>query len=79
MSQFDPRSAWFAWKTNHPATAENAQEAFVAAYMMGARDAIKASAQVSDLVPKLTQLIYWLESDYEGTGEAIPETTPTPH
>ena len=74
VSRPDPRSAWFAWKTNNPASAEVPREAFTAAYLMGARDAIKASAKLADLVPTLTQLIYWLESDPEWlTGAAIPD------
>lgn len=74
--QPDPRSAFFAWKANNPAKAEELKEVWSAAYLMGARDAIKASAKLVELVPTLTNLIYWLESDPEWvTGDAVPEAT----
>jgi hypothetical protein len=74
----DPRSAFYAWKTTNPAKAEDVREAWSAAYQMGARDAIKASARLADLAPMLAQLIMWLESDPEWlTGAAIPEDNPT--
>jgi hypothetical protein len=70
----DPRAAFFAWKATHPASAEDVKEVWSAAYLMGARDAIKASAKLAELAPMLGQLIMWLESDPEWvTGEAIPE------
>jgi len=70
----DPRSAWFAWKTNNPAKAEDVREVWSAAYLMGARDAIKASAKLSELAPMLAQLIYWLESDPEWVnGDAVAD------
>jgi hypothetical protein len=70
----DPRSAWFAWKTNNPAKAEDVREVWSAAYLMGARDAIKASAKLAELAPMLGQLIMWLESDPEWvTGEAVDD------
>jgi hypothetical protein len=74
----DPRSAFYAWKATNPAKAEDVREAWSAAYQMGARDAIKASAKLADLAPMLAQLIMWLESDPEWvTGAAIPDDNPT--
>jgi len=74
----DPRSAWFAWKTANPAKAEDVKEVWSAAYLMGARDAIKASSKLAELAPMLAQLIYWLESDPEWvTGAAEPVMTTT--
>ena len=76
MSRPDPRSAWYAWKATHPASAEDVREVWSAAYLMGARDAIKASSRLVELVPTLTNLIYWLESDPEWlTGAAEPQAT----
>lgn len=50
------------------------KEVWSAAYLMGARDAIKSSAKLVELAPMLAQLIYWLESDPEWvTGEAIED------
>jgi hypothetical protein len=70
----DPRSAFYAWKATNPAKAEDTREVWSAAYLMGARDAIKASSKLVELVPTLTQLIYWLESDPEWlTGASIPD------
>jgi hypothetical protein len=78
VSRPDPRSAWYAWKTNNPAKAEDVREVWSAAYLMGARDAIKASAALADIAPMLAQLIYWLESDPEWvTGAAEPVTMTT--
>ena len=74
MSRPDPRSAYYAWKTNNPAKAEDMREVWSAAYLMGARDAIKASSRLVELVPTLTNLIYWLESDPEWlTGAVEPQ------
>ena len=76
MTRPDPRSAYYAWKTNNPAKAEDMREVWSAAYLMGARDAIKASSRLVELVPTLTNLIYWLESDPEWlTGAAEPQAT----
>jgi hypothetical protein len=74
----DPKSAWFAWKTAHPTLKDHPEEVWSAAYLMGARDAIKASAKLAELAPMLGQLILWLESDPEWvTGESEP-TNPEP-
>ena len=76
MTRPDPRSAFYAWKTNNPAKAEDMREVWSAAYLMGARDAIKASARLVELVPTLTNLIYWLESDPEwltGATDPVPQ------
>jgi len=77
MQRPDPRAAFYAWKaTVSPTTAEDMREVWSAAYLMGARDAIKASAKLSELTPMLAQLIMWLESDPEWvTGAAEPATT----
>lgn len=77
MQRPDPQGAWFAWKTLNPAKAEDVREVWSAAYLMGARDAIKASAKLAELAPMLGQLIYWLESDPEwvtGAAEPVQET-----
>jgi len=74
----DPRSAFYAWKTTNPAKAEDVREVWSAAYLMGARDAIKASAKLAELAPMLGQLIMWLESDPEWvTGEAVDDNEVT--
>jgi hypothetical protein len=74
VSRPDPRSAFYAWKTSNPAKAEDMREVWSAAYLMGARDAIKASAKLVELVPTLTNLIFWLESDPEWlNGDSVPE------
>jgi hypothetical protein len=79
MPQPDPRSVFYAWKTTHPASAEDMREVWSAAYLAGARDAIKASATLVNLVPTLTNLIYWLEFDPEWLeGAADPPQTPNP-
>jgi hypothetical protein len=73
----DPRSAFYAWKATNPAKAEDIKEVWSAAYLMGARDAIKSSAKLAELAPMLGQLIMWLESDPEWvTGEAVPDDEP---
>jgi len=74
MQRPDPRSAFYAWKnTVSETTAQDMREVWSAAYLMGARDAIKASAAISELVPMLALLIQWLESDPEWvTGAAEP-------
>lgn len=70
----NPRAAFYAWKATNPAKAEDIKEVWSAAYLMGARDAIKASAKLAELTPMLVLLIQWLESDPEWvTGEAIPD------
>lgn len=74
MQRPDPRSAFYAWKTLNPAQAEDVKEVWSAAYLMGARDAIKASAKLAELAPMLGQLISWLESDPEWVdGSAVPD------
>jgi hypothetical protein len=74
MQRPDPRSAFYAWKTNNPAQAEDVREVWSAAYLMGARDAIKASAKVAELTPMLALLVQWLESDPEWvSGSAVPD------
>jgi hypothetical protein len=76
LTRPDPRSAFYVWKATHPASAEDVREVWSAAYLMGARDAIKASAKLAELAPMLAQLIMWLESDPEWLqGAAIPEET----
>jgi len=73
MQRPDPRQAFYAWKHMNPAKSQHMEEVWSAAYLMGARDAIKASAKLSELTPMLAQLIMWLESDPEWvTGAAEP-------
>ena len=70
----DPKRAFYGWKVNNPAKAEDMREVWSAAYLMGARDAIKASAKLVELVPMLGNLIYWLESDPEWVdGSAVSD------
>jgi hypothetical protein len=79
----NPRSAFYAWKTTVAKRASYdaavlaapvVREAWTTAYFAGARDALKASAKLADLVPQMRDLIYWLESDYEWLdGSAVPE------
>lgn len=57
----DVRPIFYAWRTKHPAEAEDPFTAFAVGYRFGGGDALRKSAQMGDIVATMRDLIWWLE------------------
>ena len=57
---------YHAWCYRHPLSADVPLDIFADIYRLGGGDALRSSSELAELVPKLREVIWWLEARDDG-------------